>query len=891
MIRPAKNSFYILFKIAFFLYFCFTGMSAFPLFAMQLNSGFSDVQMEQLIAFKISAAAADSIDDVISTEVPDLSYGKKSGDNGFQNRLRGEFTSEILLERNDQLLLESVLLYGDRTVLEALTRFTGVTHQPGDGPIVRGLGPMAGGFSMVTVNGQRLASTGLENRRVDLDRLPVELFETISLSKSSGPNQPGDNIAGTIQLGLRMPETDNVWTQASYSRGMHSGYTNFLDPENRINLSVGNRYGDRAAFTAGIYLNGMENGVERLNIEHAAFEFNDGFRDVTESLSFQFQAVSDQNMGGYFNITMDVNDRAAFYTSGFAGLSDRSINGHTQRFLTNGDWITPTETGSNGNRGAMVYRLDLDESLLTQAMLTSGGSYRRNNVLISFQGGWSFGGQQWETISIPFQATGLNFTSDRENPARPSLEVSNREIRNQDLRIQPMQNVFVRQKEHVLSARTDFSYLIPQGVLSAGLSFDNSSKMGSYRESEMRLLALSTAANFRHMNIGSFRLMQNDAYTFQTLVSPSDAGSFFTNNYSLFRKDMRNQILISDPRTFEAQEQVYSSYVMTELNVWGFDITAGARAEYTNGKYSGRDVLFNEIGNHSSSTDSTAEARHLNLLPDLLIGYQVTSGIRAVGSWSRSIARQDYRYLTPFRLVHLQNRTLHTGNAELRPLESDNFDFMIRFESDTGSRIQAGAFHKIIRGLVGIVEEEVDFNEDIALDGTLFKRSDTAMPASGVEFTFRHYLSFLPRIGRNLGVAGGYAYTISDFSPEFRDGSFQFPGVSPHLLNAAMFYESSRLSAQLSFYHASPGTSHIAAARRSLPSLGGDVYPDRERNGYSNLNAVIRFSLSSAVDFWARAIGIMVPEHTEYTGSEDLYPWLIETGNTRLYHAGLRIRL
>ncbi|TVQ72636.1 MAG: TonB-dependent receptor [Balneolaceae bacterium] len=883
-IIPAQNArFSACIKVVTMLV-CGLAFGAASLFATPLDTEPADL-LNPGPADLLNGVAEDSLNvepaDTMNTRTVDMLNGKPESD----------VDTGDLSDRNMRLTQDAIFLYGDRSIDEALTRFTGVHLLPDTGPVVRGLGPMAGGLYNVSVNGQRLASTGFETRRVDLGRLPVDMFQYFSLMNSAGVERSGDAIAGSIHLGLKEPETDQLRLNASYSRGVHSSYTDILHPENQATLSVSSRYGENVAFTAGMYVLNMHRASERLQIEHGAFDFEGDLRDVTESLSPQFGTVSDLTRGAFFNVNIDGGERADFFASGFANISDQGISRHTQRYLPNEDWASPDETGLVGNRGVLEYQLDVDESALTKAMLTTGGNYHRDNWQVSYQGGWSYGGRNEETISIPFQAAGLNFVSERANPARPELSISNRDISNQDLRIQPMRNVMIRQDEHVLSARTDVSFFFSPGVISAGVSFNNTSKKGNYRDSGMRLLALSSAANFRQMSIDNFRLMQTDAYTFQTLVSPSDARSFFTNNYSLFRKDLRNQILVSDPRKYEAMEQVYGGYLKTEMNAGAFDITVGARLEYTDGKYTGNQVLFNDIGNHVVTSDTTVANRYLHILPDLLIGYQVGTGIRVVASWSQSLARQDYRYLTPFRLVQLQNQTLQAGNAELAPLEADHFDFKIRYANDSGSRLHLGAFHKIIRGLIRTNEEEVVFNDDITLEGSFFERTDEALLVSGFEVALRQYLVFLPGIGRNLGVAGGYAYTVSDYSPVFRSGSYPFPGMSPHVLNAALFYDTSRLSAQLSFFHAASYTSVIASEERFLPSLGGLVHADRNRSGYSNLNAVVRLGLSSGVDIWVQALGILTQEQTEYTGSGNLYPWLVDAGDASLYHAGLRIRL
>src|SRR5260370_2989507 len=140
-------------------------------------------------------------------------------------RLRGE-AEEIKTERTAddivQVLPANVITSLPNTnIADAVGRLPSVTleRDEGEGKYVqiRGTEPR---LSNVTVNGVHLPSPEANVRNIKLDTLPSNIVEDIQVSKTLTPNQDGDAIGGSGNLGTKTP-----LHQPAYTFGVDGGYT------------------------------------------------------------------------------------------------------------------------------------------------------------------------------------------------------------------------------------------------------------------------------------------------------------------------------------------------------------------------------------------------------------------------------------------------------------------------------------------------------------------------------------------------------------------------------------------------------------------------------------------------------------------------------------------
>ncbi|HUP21718.1 MAG TPA: TonB-dependent receptor, partial [Thermoanaerobaculia bacterium] len=97
----------------------------------------------------------------------------------------------------------------------ALRRVTGISLQDDKYAYVRGLGDR---YSNTQLNGTKLPSTEFERKVVPLDLFAADLLEKITVSKSYTADQPGDFVAGVVEL-----ETKQFPARQRFSLGASVG--------------------------------------------------------------------------------------------------------------------------------------------------------------------------------------------------------------------------------------------------------------------------------------------------------------------------------------------------------------------------------------------------------------------------------------------------------------------------------------------------------------------------------------------------------------------------------------------------------------------------------------------------------------------------------------------
>jgi len=154
---------------------------------------------------------------------------------------------------------------------------------------------------------------------------------------------------------------------------------------------------------------------------------------------------------------------------------------------------------------------------------------------------------------------------------------------------------------------------------------------------------------------------------------------------------------------------------------------------------------------------------------------------------------------------------LATGNRNIRPVESWNYDLSVEWYFDDVGSLTISGFLKDIEGIVNSGVDIVDF---IAPSGNLTIPVEVNGPVNaeggtlkGVEIGYQQTYDFLPGPLGGLGMAATYTYidggefSNSDLAGNTSVFSAAQPlaGISEHTFNATVFYERGPLSARAAY--------------------------------------------------------------------------------------------
>ncbi|HVI98321.1 MAG TPA: TonB-dependent receptor [Sphingomonas sp.] len=279
-----------------------------------------------------------------------------------------------------------------------------------------------------------------------------------------------------------------------------------------------------------------------------------------------------------------------------------------------------------------------------------------------------------------------------------------------------------------------------------------------------------------------------------------------------------------ETNTFDANEKSYTAYAQVKyaVNVGiPIDGLIGLRAVRTKDTLIGisRDaeeggtVTYSPVTESNSFTDwlPNVSAR-IRLRPDLQLraAFTQTRTRAAFGQLNPSVdiappqgacsvESPDY---DPEDCV----RTGTTGNPNLRPIVSDNYDLSLEYYFAKTGSVSLALFRHDVDGFISSFSNTTDDPEFGKLRITRPENGGKGK-LQGIEFSFHTFfdLDVLPQWARNFGVSTNYSYIdhAAELPPEglgqYLPGMQPIPGVSKHTLNVIGMYETKDFSARLAY--------------------------------------------------------------------------------------------
>jgi len=227
----------------------------------------------------------------------------------------------------------------------------------------------------------------------------------------------------------------------------------------------------------------------------------------------------------------------------------------------------------------------------------------------------------------------------------------------------------------------------------------------------------------------------------------------------------------------------------------------GLRYEYTDLKYTGYELLYDDEGDFQSISPVDGTSNFGVLLPHLHLHYRIGTESNIRAAFSRTLARPNYYDIVPYRLILQEDREIEMGNASLKPTRSWNFDVMYQTFFPSLGVFSIGGFYKNLDDYIYYFRQDEPYGGE-----TYFvtqPRNGESASLWGIELNFQNRLSFLPPPFDGLGLIANYTYIDSQAVFPDREGEkANLPGQSKNVGNFALSYEKGPFSARVSLnYH------------------------------------------------------------------------------------------
>ena len=786
---------------------------------------------------------------------------------------------------------EQLHLFSDRTVEELMARVVGVQRERHGRFNIRGTGGKRSGLYNVTINGQRMATTGKGHRSIDLSGISTETVGQLEVVKVLTPDMDADALGGTVNIKTRRPTLNHRALSVNYGGGFDSGYSDFIRPESSGSIYYSETFMDDLSVSAGLSYQRLNDAWERLGIEFDVAEFDDGQVDVIETIAPNLNISEQMNWNSHVQLNYQLAQNTGFFLKGYLGNTTQDITRHQSVMSAGRDWINQFETGDIGRQGAYGYNINMQDQNIQQYLIQAGANHILNNLDLEYRIGWSHSRLQDDHIALPFLVGGLDYSINLEDQSRPVMNMVDRDIRSQDLRIEPMNHILQEHVDNTYTGNIDLEIPFDRGFFRIGSGAVIINKDGDYRNSQLRVSTLMDLSRFQMEDAGEFSVLNSSNYNIPWLVKPDKARSFFERSYTTYRRDEDLERKESDIWNYESLEGIYSGYGMVSWDIGMLNVTGGVRVEHTAAEYTGNNVLIDFLGNHSATTDTTISNSYTKLFPNLRLKMAPMENWNIMAAYSRSIGRPDFHDLTPFRLINDQDTTVFSGNSKLEPMVSDNLDLLLERTIEYGGYLGLGLFYKNISNFVYERRRTIEGGEWDGYSERTFETGGETADIYGIEVYWRQSFRFLPGLLGNLGTFTNYTWSHSIFDVDYRDGDVRFPGHSPHVINAAIIYTQGRFTGQFAYHWTAESIASLAESQRPAPSVSEMIYRDRYEDGASDLSASLRFRISQNFRLWADATNILRDERIQYTHSRSTYPIESDLRRSSVIRLGIQFTL
>ena len=260
---------------------------------------------------------------------------------------------------------------------------------------------------------------------------------------------------------------------------------------------------------------------------------------------------------------------------------------------------------------------------------------------------------------------------------------------------------------------------------------------------------------------------------------------------------------------YEGKQNIHAAYLMGEFTFFRkWHLTAGVRMEDANTEV--YTTFFDR--NEQVTKDSTVTVKKTDWLPAATLVYNITDNLNARFAYSRTIARPDFRELTPCMYYNVDDRVEVRSMGQLRQSHSDNFDLRLEWYPQAGEVLSVSAFYKKFKDPIEMVTRQT--NE---LQYVLYPFNIDDASVKGIEINVRKSLGFLAPgsflkdlylSGNATFLKGDVTYNLDKLMSEaagtenrsqMEDRSRPLQGLAPYTINAGLAYDGKMFGAAINY--------------------------------------------------------------------------------------------
>jgi TonB-dependent receptor len=778
----------------------------------------------------------------------------------------------------------------DRNAAEALQRIPGVSieRDQGEGRFVaiRGLPAQ---WNSTSINGDRLPTAEEEttSRAVALDFFPTDMIELVEVSKAITPDMEGDAIGGNVNFITRRAPNEQILSvnlgagtsekaeggsqslNMLYGDRSDDGKFGFLingtawvrdwatdnyEPRRAVDddgiagvhrLELRDYTGTRSTYglnMAGEYL--LDNGLVYAKAMYGAL--SDEETHYKSRVRFNKNRVELQHIYNELNTQMYGLEIGGEYNFDFNTRLEWKLSTYQNQFKY-GD-IPNTE-----NNAYYVVKfkqsVDFDDEVGMRNSVNTGSGLIYNTI----DGGTD------PALEIGTHLPS-NWSMDPTQAVLADVELYGIDIKERDKIVTQVDLIHAYNKQ--LEFKTGFKYRSKE----RNASFYD--KFYGWNEAEYgatpTLAQVAADLNVDLINQpGREDYLDNFAVDYQAIfpkVIPVDDLKRWwdENNHKLTFLDGDSEVVENGgglSRNFDLEETHLSLYGMATYkpsDKW--TILTGLRATQTKTDVDGFVAVENAQGR--SVEPEHGSKNYWSLLPSLHATYHLSDMSNVRLALTRTFSRPDFGQLSPGATFSEMENQLKSGNPELDPTYSNNFDLMYERYFDDAGIISVGYFYKQIIDPVFSQSYQGTYRDQSVTVKSPLNGDDAWL--HGIEFATNTNLGFINKQLNNFGFAFNFTLMDSDMDIPERVDSAKISRQADALYNVSMYYDNGDVAARIAVNHKG----------KYIEDHGSNSSLDTYYGDYTSVDFTASYNITSQAMFYVE-LNNLTDEPLEYfTGSE-----------------------
>jgi outer membrane receptor protein involved in Fe transport len=751
---------------------------------------------------------------------------------------------------------EQIAKSPDGDAAQAVKRVSGVTVQDGKYVFVRGLGER---YTTASLNGARVPSPEPEKRVVPLDMFPAGLLQTITTSKTFTPDQQGDFSGALVDIKTRefpASRTGTLQLGSGYAYGATGSNVMAAQSVGGENFAMVNHQRDLPSLVRNV------GNLQNINLNQGDVNLLVGsFRNAwTPKLSTGAPMLNGSaSFGG--NDPVLFGHRIGYLFSGSMSsgtdVKDNQVRALADRGTTRGETIEMDRfTGQTASKSVLWGGLTNISTLLGEgSRLSFNGLFNRsadNDARVEVG--------EFTADALPVKITRMQYTERGLYSGQLAGEHQITEGQRLDWsatasgvrRYEPDRTAFVQVYEQDTPGGPQVLRWLNGGTGGAVRTFSDLNE-NSHEYSAKYQLSVGPAGSPTLIKVGGlYRGTSRDAQSLSYAFSAHNLTNadrelpleqIFDGRFSAANSNVFLFIPLSQGGSYVARDKLTAGFVMAEIPISSaFRLVGGARYE--------KDAL--EVDAFSTLGSPVYTTKNWNdLLPSLALNVKLTETQQLRFSGSRTLARPEYRELSPIISRDVVGGENVRGDEHLERTLVNNADIRWEMYPSTGELLSVGLFAKHFTLPIERVYGS-------GSGGTSFVFFTNAQSADnyGVELEMRKDLGALGRrfeplsVFSNVTVMRSQIHLFDSTQASATNLSRAMVGQAPYVFNAGLTYASIGGGSTATLLFNRVGERITAAGSSPLPDV---IEQSRNVLDFSMRQAVapgvmLRFDLKNLFD-------------------------------------------